>query len=125
MTAKQNSYYFYIGNINIAPFIEEFKWEYNDVDAPKSGRTLDAVMHRGRVTDKRKISIKLVPVTLAQCTSIISALRTQYIGINTNMLPEGAVSFTAYNSSRNGGVGFIDTSGAVMNRDVSFNIIER
>ena len=125
MTAKQNSYYFYIGNINIAPFIEEFKWEYNDVDAPKSGRTLDAVMHRGRVTDKRKISLKLVPITLSQTIPIIAALRTQYITVQTNMLPEGATSFTAYNSSRNGGVAFIDTSGTVMNRDVSFNIIER
>ena len=123
--ATQSSYYFYVGNIHIAPYIEEFKWEYNDVDAPKSGRTLDAVMHRGRVTDKRKISIKLVPLTLSQCKPIISALRTQYISVQTNMLPEGNASFTGYNSSRNGGVAYIDTSGNVMNRDVSFNIIER
>ena len=123
--AAQSSYYFYIGSINIAPYIEDFKWEYNDVDAPKSGRTLDAVMHRGRVTDKRKISVKLVPVTMAQCTPIISALRTQYISVSTNLLPEGATAFTAYNSSRNGGVGYIDTSGVVMHRDVAFNIIER
>lgn len=123
--ARQSDYYFYIGSVEIAKKIEEFTWSYNDVDAPKSGRTLDAVMHRGRVTDKKKLQVKLRPITREEAVPIISSLRTQYITVRTNMLPESGTSFTAYNSGRSGGIAIVSTDGVVRYKDISFNIIER
>ena len=122
---NQNAYYFYIDGLNIAKYIESWAWEYNDIDAPKSGRTLDAVMHRGRLTDKRKINVSLVPVTATELAPIIAGLRTQYVTIRTNMLPEGPVSYAAYNSARSGGISVIGTDGIIRHKDVKFNIIER
>lgn len=36
-------------------------WSRNDLDAESSGRTLDGLMHRTKVTTKRKISYELMP----------------------------------------------------------------
>lgn len=36
-------------------------WKRNDLDADGSGRTLDGVMHRARVADKRTLEWQLMP----------------------------------------------------------------
>lgn len=36
-------------------------WKRNDLDADGSGRTLDGLMHRSKVTDKRTLEYSLMP----------------------------------------------------------------
>lgn len=36
-------------------------WERNDLDSDSSGRTLDGIMHRTKIGDKRKLTFKLMP----------------------------------------------------------------
>ncbi len=40
------------------PIPSEFGWSIQDVSAPDSGRTLDGLMHKERVTRKEKIQLK-------------------------------------------------------------------
>ncbi len=37
-----------------------YGWTRNDVDSPEAGRTLDTVMHRGRLGVKRTLAFKLL-----------------------------------------------------------------
>lgn len=122
--ANTSGYYCYIAGRDIAEYIQEISWEDNDLDAPKSGRDLGGMMHRGRVGDKWKLQFKLVPIRAAELNPIISSIRTQYVSVSTNMVP-GDPSYTGYNSNRKGGVSVICTDGVLRHKDVSFNVIER
>ena len=119
-------WYCYVGGRDITKWIEEVSWESNDLDAPKSGRDLGGDMHRGKVGDKYKLLFKLIPIPASALIPIITSLRSQYISVRTNMLPEyGEVTYTGYNSSRKGGVMVMATDGILKHMDVSFNVIER
>ena len=50
---------FTVNNVNMLPFIQEdgIKWTRFDVEAPDTGRTLDGVMHRGRVAVKIRLDV--------------------------------------------------------------------
>lgn len=118
--------YCYIGGRNITKFVEEVSWESNDLDAPKSGRDLGGTMHRGKTAEKWKLLFKLVPIKASDLIPIISSLRSEYVSVRTNMLPEyGEVTYTGYNSSRKGGVCVMTTDGILKHKDVAFNVIER
>jgi len=63
---------FSIGSTNIISYILEdgLTFEYFDIDAPDAGRTLDGKMHRARVAQKVKITVRCRPLTTAQLSSI-------------------------------------------------------
>ena len=46
--------YFKINGVDILHLTEQngIEWSRNDIDSAKSGRTMDATMHRGRVAIK-------------------------------------------------------------------------
>ena len=112
--------------IDIAKYVEEISWESNDLDAPKSGRDLSGVMHRGKVGEKRKLNIKLIPISASNLIPIMSVVRNEYISVRTNMIPvEDESTFEGYNSGRKGGVMVMTTDGVIRHNGVSFNIIER
>ena len=119
-------YYMKINGVNIINYIESYTSSENDLDAPNSGRTLDGVMHRGKVSSKIKIEIKLVPVEASVLNRIFPLLRNEYISCETNLIPGyGNLSMSMYNSTRKTGIAIITTDGKVMHRDASFNIIQR
>lgn len=119
--------YMKIGGIDITKYIEEIKWSENDLDAPNSGRTLDGLMHRGKVASKRRADIKLVDLKTNEANQILSVLRNQYFICQTDLCPTGGsgVAMTMYNSTRSGGVRLVNTDGKVIHKEISFNIIER
>ena len=115
-----------VNGTDITKYIEEVSWESNDLDAPKSGRDLSGVMHRGRVGEKRKLLFKLVPTTARELIPILRLVRREYVTVSTNMIPEdGDVEFQGYNSTRKGGVIALTTDGVLKHKDISFNRIER
>lgn len=96
--------YLYVNGVDFMHMIEEkgLKFSYNDIDAPDSGRTLDAVMHRGKVATKCKIEIKFWPLTLKEVSTVLRALEPQYVSVSTNVDPRagGNAQYTMYNSTR-------------------------
>lgn len=98
----------------------------NDLDSPKSGRVLDGVMHRGKVAQKNRFDVKLVPVEKAVLDWIMPILRNQYFVFETDLMPGfGALRMQMYNSTRKPGSPLIDTQKKVWYVGASFNIIER
>lgn len=102
-----------------------FQLSENDLDSPKAGRTLDALMHRGKVAEKKRADIKLVFVKKEVLDWMMPLLRRQYFICETDLFPGGAVRMEMYNSTRKYGVALIDVKGITWYKDASFNIIQR
>ena len=116
----------YTDEIDITEYIEDIKWSENDLDSPNSGRTLDGLMHRGKVTSKNRADIKLVPLEASKIVPIMQIIRNEYFNCETDLLPTGGpITMQMYNSTRSGGIAIITTDGKVKHKDVSFNIIQR
>jgi hypothetical protein len=93
---------FIIGTTDYISYIKRdgFKWECNDLDSEDSGRTLDGVMHRSRVSQKRKLTISLVPLKTEDFATISSAIADEYVDIKILDPKAGAqVTYTFYGSS--------------------------
>ena len=59
----------------------------NDVEAPDAGRTLDGIMHRGRVAIKEKIKIKTVPMKKADIATLHTLLYPETLYVRVNPYP--------------------------------------
>ena len=58
-----------------------FKWMGSDIDAPDSGRTMDAKMHRGRVATKVRLDITCRPLTLAEASTVLTAIMPEWVSV--------------------------------------------
>lgn len=120
--------YLKINGVDFTHYIAQggFNLSENDLDSPKAGRTLDAIMHRGKVAEKKRADIKLVPVKKQIMDQIMPLLRNQYFTCETDLFPgDGRISMEMYCSTRKYGIPIIDTSGVTWYTDGSFNIIQR
>jgi len=120
--------YFELNGRDITRYILQngFQLSENDLDSPKSGRTLDALMHRGKVAEKKRADIKLVPCKKEVLDWMMPILRNQYFTVKTDLFPgSGIVTMQMYNSTRKYGVAIIDTKGVVWYKEPQFNIIQR
>lgn len=119
--------YCIIDGFDITRYIsaDGFQLSENDLDSPKSGRTLDSMMHRGKVAEKKRADIKLVPVKKEVLDLIMPHLRKEYFSCSTDLFSGGRVNMQMYNSTRKYGVAIVDTEGKVWYKDTAFNIIQR
>ena len=116
-----------IGNVDITPYIAYGGLEYqeSDIDASDSGRTMDAVMHRGRVASKTRLDVKCRPLTDSEVAIVLTAIMPEWVTVEyhdpiTNTTkPKTLYSnnrkATSIHKSRNGTVHW----------DVSFPLIEQ
>ena len=51
-----------------------FKWQRYDIDSPNTGRTLDGLMHRGRVATKIRLDIKCRPLKADELSIVLNAI---------------------------------------------------
>lgn len=103
-----------------------FSLSENDLDSPKAGRTLDGIMHRGKVTSKNRADVKLVDVKAEVFEPLLAILRNEYFTAETDLFPgQGDLTMQMYNSTRKYGLSIIDSDGVAWYQDASFNIIQR
>ena len=99
-------------------------WERNDVESPKSGRTMDAVMHSKRLAQKRKLTITCRELSYPEIHALSIAVNPEFIDVTFLDPALGVVTKKFYGTSisattegtRNGVVYFSDTK---------FEIVER
>lgn len=58
-----------------------FSWGLNDVSAADAGRTDDALMHKNRIAQKRKISLSWNNPTKEETASILQAFNPEYVKV--------------------------------------------
>lgn len=119
---------FTINNINMLNYLDAdgFKWSVNDLDSEEAGRTLDGVMHRGRVATKRKLELTCKPLTTQQAKVVLNAIMPEFVNvIVTDPLAGGNVSLTMYCSARPANLRTIYDNGVELWNGIAFNLIER
>lgn len=105
------------------PIPTAYQYDLQDVSAPNSGRTEDALMHKQRVAQKVKIELKWDFVTTAQVAEILNAFNPEYLSIVYLDAKSGSfLTKTFYVGDRTAPM-YNSTLGLWEN--VSFNIIER
>ena len=102
-----------------------FHWGLQDVSAGESGRTDDAVMHKNRVAQKRKLQLEWVGKNWQETAQILQAVNPEYIEVYyPDMMSGQYETRTFYVGDRSSPVKFwwVDRK---MIEKISFNLIER
>ncbi len=74
---------------DITPLIawQGLTFSRNDVDAPDAGRSMDGLMHRGRVASKEKMNIQTVQLTRDQSAWLQTLLFPETIQVRVTPYP--------------------------------------
>jgi len=118
---------FIINTVDYIKYIKAggLKWECNDLDSEDSGRTLDGVMHRSRVTQKRKVQVALIPLTTEEFAEISAAIDAEYVDVTILDPKIGAqTEFTFYGSSIKAATMHYDGTNCIW-ADGEFNLVEQ
>ena len=106
------------------PIPSEFGWSIQDVSAPDSGRTLDGLMQKERVTRKEKIQLKWNGKSPEDTATILQAFADEYFDVTyVCPLTNSVVTKQFYCGDQSAPYYWWCNGGLL--ESVSFNIIER
>lgn len=113
--------------VDITPYIawQGLTFSRNDIDAPKAGRDMKGLMHRGRVAVKEKMNINTVPLTKAQSSTLQTLLYPAKIQVRVTPYPLTNAAQTFYMYTNNVKTTYVihRTSGEDI-QSLSFPLIE-
>lgn len=92
-----------INGTDISTFIQEggYKYQLNDIEAPDSGRTLDGIMHRGRVSQKVRLDITCRQLATSEISMVLQAINPEYVEVTYLDPKEGTmVTKTFYSNNK-------------------------
>lgn len=105
------------------PIPSEYQYDLQDVSAPNSGRTEDALMHKQRVAQKVKIELKWNNIKTSEVSEILNAFNPEYLSVTyLDAKAGGFQTKTFYVGDRTAP---LYNAELALWQDVSFNIIER
>ena len=77
-----------VDNVGL-PCPSTFSWGLQDVSLGESGRTDDALMHKNRVAQKRKLQVTWNGLSWNDCSIILAAVNPEYIDVTYPDLMSG------------------------------------
>ena len=90
-----------VNGVDMIPYTkyQGFKWQRADVDAPESGRTLDAKLHRGRVATKIRLDVECRPLTASETSAVLNAILPEWVQVTYTDPMYGEVTKTMYSNN--------------------------
>lgn len=72
-----------INGLDIVPYIayQGVQWQREDVDASDAGRDLGGLLHRARVTTKRRLDITCRPLEAKEASLILTAIMPEFVTV--------------------------------------------
>ena len=118
---------FTVNNVNMLPFIQEdgIKWTRFDVEAPDTGRTLDGVMHRGRVAVKIRLDVTCRPLSSAEASIVLNAIAPEFVTVRYVDPMQGSVVKTMYSNNIPALCATVYDDGSARWEGLEFPLIER
>ena len=115
-----------VNGVDMIPFIayQGLKWSRNDVDAPNSGRTLDGLMHRGRVATKIRLDITCRPLRSYELKTVLNAIYPEYVTVTYDDPMQGRVVKTMYSNNNPASYCLLKPDGTEWWNEISFPLIE-
>ena len=120
-------YRFRVGGVNLLPYLAEdgLKWTRFDVEAPDTGRTLDGVMHRGRVAMKVRLDVTCRPLTDSEAMTVLRAIEPEYVTVQYIDPADGSVTRTMYSNNIPAVCATVSPDGSALWKGLTFPLIER
>ena len=121
------AFVFTVNNVNLLPYIAEegLKWTRFDVEAPDTGRTLDGVMHRGRVAVKVRLDVTCRPLTAAEASTVLNAIAPEFVTVRYEDPMFGSVTKTMYSNNIPTLCSTVYPDGTARWEGLAFPLIER
>ena len=118
---------FYFGGVNLLPYLAEdgIKLTRFDVEAPDTGRTLDGVMHRGRVASKVRLDITCRPLTSDEAMVVLQAILPEFVTVRYIDPQNGSVTRTMYSNNIPTICATVYPDGSAVWKGLTFPLIER
>ena len=120
-------YRFTVNGVSLLNYLAEdgIKWTRFDVEAPDTGRTLDGVMHRGRVATKVRLDVTCRPLTSAEASIVLRAILPEYVTVRYIDPQDGSVTRTMYSNNIPTICATVNPDGTALWKDLTFPLIER
>ena len=95
------AFLFTVNGLNLLPYLSEdgLRWTRFDVEAPDTGRTLDGVMHRGRVASKIRLDVRCRPLNTREMQLVLQAILPEYVTVRYTDPQDGSVTRTMYSNN--------------------------
>ena len=121
------AYRFTVNGVSLLNYLAEdgIKWTRFDVEAPDTGRTLDGVMHRGRVATKVRLDITCRPLTSSEASLVLQAILPEYVTVRYIHPQDGSVTRTMYSNNIPTICATVNPDGTALWKNLSFPLIER
>ena len=121
------AYRFTINGVPLLNYLAEdgIKWTRFDVEAPDTGRTLDGVMHRGRVASKVRLDITCCPLTSSEAMAVLSAIKPEFVTVRYIDPQDGSVTRTMYSNNIPTICATVNPDGTAVWKGLTFPLIER
>lgn len=103
----------------------DFTWGLQDVSDSASGRTQDALMHKNRVAQKRKLSLGWAAPTPQEASAILQAFNPEYVEITYPDAMSGQNETRTFYVGDRSSPMKIWTIGNKRYASLSFDVIER
>ena len=118
---------FSVNGISLVNYLAEdgIKWTRFDVEAPDTGRTLDGVMHRGRVASKVRLDITCRPLQSSEIMVVLGAIMPEYVTVRYIDPQDGAVTKTMYSNNIPTICANVNPDGTAVWKGLTFPLIER
>ena len=118
---------FKVGGVNLLPYIAEdgIRWTRFDVEAPDTGRTLDGVMHRGRVAKKVRLDITCRPLLAQEASIVLRAIEPEFVSVQYVDPADGAVTRTMYSNNIPATCSIVYDSGTAVWKGLTFPLVEK
>ena len=121
----RTKYPFSVGGTSL-PCPSKCDISYQDVSSPDSGRTLDGLMQKERVTQKVKIELEWLGVNDEDASTILTAFDPEYVDVTYHDTKTNAITTkNFYTGDRKGATYWWDDNGSFTYTSITFNIIER
>ena len=116
-----------INGVDVVPYIANkgLKWQRNDVDSPDVGRTLDGLMHRGRVSTKIRMDITCRPMTAAEASIVLNAILPEFVTVEYDDPMYGRKTSTMYSNNNPASFLLQKEDGTEWWDGIAFPLIER
>ena len=117
-----------VNGVDLTPYVAfgGIKWARNEIDAPDSGRTMDGVMHRGRVTTKIRLDITCRPLEKSELGIVLNAIQPEYVSVTYDdpLFGDGR-TVTMYSNNNSVQFAIIQRNGQEWWQGSSFPLIEQ
>ena len=102
-----------------------FKWQRYDIDSPDTGRSMDGLMHRGRVTTKIRLDITCRPLTSEELSIVLNTILPEYVTVTYDDPMLGRTTKTMYANNNPAVYQLNKGNGIVYWSGVTFPLVER